>query len=84
MSDVYIQTHTRICIYTHTHTYNPCKMSHAIHMRESCNTHERVYIYFIYLRKRATNHRALLREMTYEDKASYGISPPCIHIYIYE
>jgi len=28
--------------------------------------------------KRATNHRALLRKMTYEDKASYGSSPPCI------
>ena len=25
----------------------------------------------------ATNFRALLRKMTYEDKASYGSSPPC-------
>jgi len=28
-------------------------------------------------RKRATNSRALLRKMTYKDKASYGSSPPC-------
>jgi len=28
-------------------------------------------------RKRATNCRALLHKMTYEDKASYGSSPPC-------
>ena len=28
-------------------------------------------------RKRATNYRALLRKMTYKDKASYGSSPPC-------
>ena len=28
-------------------------------------------------RKRATNHRALLRKMTYKDKASCGSSPPC-------
>ena len=34
-------------------------------------------------RKRATNHRALLRKMTYKDKASYGSLPPCIHIVEY-
>jgi len=28
-------------------------------------------------RKRATNYRALLRKMTYEDKGSYGPSPLC-------
>ena len=28
-------------------------------------------------RKRATNYRALLREMTNKEKASYGSSPPC-------
>jgi len=31
----------------------------------------------VLFRKRATNHRALLRKMTYKDKASYGSSPPC-------
>jgi len=42
--------------------------------------------------KRATNYRSLLQKMTYEDKASYASSPPCvymtfpytyIHTYIY-
>jgi len=27
--------------------------------------------------KRATNYRALLQKMTYGDKTSYGVSPPC-------
>ena len=31
----------------------------------------------IIFRKRATNYRALLRKMTYGDKASCGSSPPC-------
>ena len=31
----------------------------------------------ITFRKRATNYRALLRKMTYKDKASYESSPPC-------
>jgi len=34
----------------------------------------------VIFRKRATNYRALLRKMTYEDKASYDSTPPCIHI----
>jgi len=32
----------------------------------------------VIFRKRATNWRALLRKMTYKDKASYGSSPPCM------
>ena len=31
----------------------------------------------VIFRKRATNYRALLRKMTYKDKASYDSSPPC-------
>jgi len=31
----------------------------------------------VILRKRATNCSALLRKMTYEDKASYDSTPPC-------
>jgi len=31
----------------------------------------------VILRKRGTNNRALLRRMTYSDKASYGSSQPC-------
>jgi len=31
----------------------------------------------VVFRKRATNYRTLVWKMTYEDKASYGSSPPC-------
>jgi len=31
----------------------------------------------VIFRNRATNYRALLQEITYKDKASYGSSPPC-------
>ena len=33
--------------------------------------------------KRATNYRALLRKITYKDKASYAFSPPCNTLYWY-
>ena len=33
--------------------------------------------------RRATNYRALLRIMTYEDKASYDSTPPCITLHIH-
>jgi len=32
----------------------------------------------VIFRKRATNYRALLRKMTYEDQVSYDSTPPCI------
>ena len=32
----------------------------------------------VIFRKKATDYRALLRKMTYEDKASYDSTPPCI------
>jgi len=34
----------------------------------------------VIFRKRATNYRALLRKMTYEDKASHDSTPPCTQI----
>ena len=35
-----------------------------------------------FFRKRATNYRALVQKMTYEDKASYDSTPPCtLHEY---
>ena len=40
-------------------------------------THRMPYLVDRFLRKRATNYRALLRKMTHEDKASYKSSPPC-------
>jgi len=35
----------------------------------------------VIFRKRATNCRALLRKMTYKNKASYGSLPPCNNLY---
>jgi len=32
----------------------------------------------VIFRKRATNYKALLQKMTYEDKTCYGSWPPCI------
>ena len=38
----------------------------------------------VIFRKRATGYRALLRKMTYKDKAIYGSSPPCTRrMYVY-
>jgi len=33
----------------------------------------------VIFRKRATNHRAFLRKLTYKDKASYRSLPPCMN-----
>jgi len=37
----------------------------------------------VIFRKRATDHKALLRKMIYKDKASYGSSPLCKRLYMY-
>jgi len=37
----------------------------------------------VILRKRATNYKALLRKLSYTDKASYGSSPPFMTLRIY-
>ena len=39
-----------------------------------------LYVACCIFHKRATNYRALLRIMTYKDKASYVSSPPCIKL----
>ena len=36
----------------------------------------------VIFRKRATNYRALLQNMTYEDKASHDSTPPCSDMYL--
>jgi len=38
----------------------------------------------VFCHKRATNYRALLRKMTYNDVASYGSSPPCSALWQHE
>ena len=37
----------------------------------------------VMFRKRATNYRALLRKLTYKDKASYDPTPPCMILCVY-
>jgi len=37
----------------------------------------------VIFRKSAINYRALLRKMTYKDKASYGSSPPCSCMFVF-
>ena len=39
-------------------------------------------ISWITFRKLATNYRALLRKMTYKDKASYDSTPPCTYSHL--
>jgi len=49
-------------------------------LRERGTGWQRCIIYLklqVSFRKRATNYGALLRKITYKDKASYGSSPPC-------
>ena len=36
----------------------------------------------VIFRKRATNYGALLRKMTFNDKASYGSSPSCMYVVV--
>jgi len=36
----------------------------------------------VIFRKRATNYKALLRKMTYEDKAPYDFTPPCTPVHV--
>ena len=68
-----------ICIYIYTHTHlSSCV---CIFKNFSIATGWRRLIgclkLQVIIRKRATNYRALLRKMTYEDKASYDSTPPC-------
>jgi len=78
-------THTCITI---EYTY----INHNVHMHESRSNIHILYTYStwwprpigclklqVISRKRVTNYRAHLRNMTYKDKASYGSSPPCNH-----
>ena len=83
-------TYTYIYIYIHTcYTYmharraQEARIPHGTHLRE-CIMHHTGWRRFIgspklhvIFHKRATTDRALLRKMTYEDKASYVSSPPC-------
>ena len=59
------------CIYIHAHMNTYAHMYTGWRRLIGCLKLQVIF------RKRATNYRALLRKMTYEDKASYDSSPPC-------
>jgi len=69
---VCIRTHTSHDSFTHVTSMSPSKMSH-----DSLCSYIRCLISWITFCKLAINCRALLRKMTYKDKASYSSSPPC-------
>ena len=74
--------HTCKCVKSHTWSSH---VPHWVNVQSShllmASTERRRPIGFLKLqvifRKRAMNYRALLRKITYRDKASYGSSPPC-------
>ena len=70
--DVYISLS---CIYIYTHLYK----FHRKGWRRPIGCLQSQVMF----RKRATIYRALLRKMTYTDKASYDSTPPCVYIYTY-
>jgi len=84
-------THTRTHTYTHTLTHTTSFatvaspfLSFELHSatppsasRTGWRRLVRCLKVQVIFRKRANNYRALLRKMTYEDKASYDSTPPC-------
>jgi len=86
----YIYTYTKIYMRAYTCTYIHIYTHIYVHMCIHMHLHIHVYICIIrwrrpigclklrvIFRKRATNYRALLRKITYNDQASYGSLPPC-------
>ena len=96
--------------FVHIHKRDSQIFSHeSLHVRERCSLHELHYTGWrrligclqlqVILHKRATNYRALLQKMTYEDKTSYDSTPfllwqdacichfacmPCIYVCVRE
>jgi len=71
---LYLPSPIRICICSHQYANRTSTHPHTHYDTRRCIGCFKLQVIF---RKRATNCRALLRKMTYEDKASYGFSPPC-------
>jgi len=76
-SMLFLNTHIHTHAHTHTHTH-----IYIARYGNVCTGWRRpigcLKLQVIF-RKRATNYRALLRKITYKDKASYGSSPPCTY-----
>ena len=69
--DIYIYIHIRIHIYIFLHKLSKSQLATEWRRLIGCLKLQ------VILRKRATNYRALLRKMTYRDKASHDSTPPC-------
>jgi len=66
----------------HAITYSPtvCRTVAPQYQLQGGEDSQHANLQFIF-RKRATNYRALLREMTHKDEASSGSSPPCTAVH---
>ena len=86
---MYTAVYMNVCICTYVHiiyTYAYIYMNICVFVRiRRQDTGWRRLIGCLKLQvifcKRATNYRALLRKVAYEDKPSYASSPPCIQIH---
>ena len=82
----YVQKYVDLHTPHHTYSYILCLRTPNIYMRANmhanvgtrCRRHIGCLMLQVNFRKRATNYRALLRKMTYKDKAFCGSSPPCM------
>jgi len=68
---IYISIYIYIYIYIYVCTYRALYIYTGWRRRRGCLKLQVIF------RKRATNYRALLRKITYRDKASYDSTPPC-------
>jgi len=74
-----------------------CTFAHSVHSVFNTHVYDSMCVCALYtgwrrpitclelqviFRKRATNYRALLPKITYQDKASYDSSPPCTHFWV--
>jgi len=75
------------CLFIRLGTCLFIRLGSSLFIRAQCGTGWRRPIGCLKLqvifRKRATNYRELLREMTYKDKTSYRSAPPCIVLHIW-
>jgi len=71
--------HTQIYKHARTHIHLQTYIFTLTSYRVA-KMHEVPYKLQVSFRKRATNYRALLRKMTYENKASYASSPLCTYM----
>ena len=91
-TDTHIRADTCAHTYAHAHAHTPQVSNEIYSVYIYIYIYMYMYIYgnrtgwrrclgcpksLVSIRKRATNYRALWRKLTYNDKTSYGSSPPC-------